>query len=334
MKQRTLGKTGLQVSELGLGGLFVSSYGGDVDEGKRAVRRALELGVNYIDTAPGYHNSEEVLGQALASCPKSMTEGVIITTKVGGRPKPFDPKDKAALIGSVEESLRLLHRDCIDCLLIHEPDRPGQYDWWTDIDKAEGPVMEALAELKSAGKIKWIGLGGTTTSHMAALIRTGKFDAVLTAFNYSLLFREASLDLLPAAKQQNMGVIVGSPLHQGAWTARHDAVLDQQPGPRWLSSTRREQIRTFYRFLDQVGIPLPELAMRFVISNLQIATTLTGSRSVAEVDANVAAVARGPLPRDVLARLDEIAAMVPCRPCEEPISLPLGRGWGGPGVAR
>jgi aryl-alcohol dehydrogenase-like predicted oxidoreductase len=334
MNHRVLGKTNLNVSELGLGGLFVSSYGGDVEEGKRAVRHALELGINYLDTAPGYGNSEEVLGQALAACPKSLTEKLIITTKLGGRPKPFDPKDKAGLLGSVEESLRLLHRDYIDCLLIHEPDRPGQYDWWTNIDTADGPVMEVLAELKASGKIKSIGLGGTTTSHMAALIRTGKFDAVLTAFNYSLLFREATLDLLPAAAEQHMGVIVGSPLQQGTFAARQDAVLDQKPAPRWLATPRREQLRVFFKFVDQTGIALPELAMRFVISNKQISTVLTGSRSVAEVQANADAIAKGPLPADMLKRLDEIAAMVPFRPYEEPFGLPLGRGWGGPGVAR
>src|SRR6266705_2684984 len=129
MRYRTLGRTGLRVSELGLGGLFVSrGGGGDRGEATAAVRRALERGVNYSDTAPAYADSEEVLGIAL----EGVTQPYFLSTKLGGRPQPFDPKDKAGLRRSVEESLRLLGRDYIDILFIHEPDRPGEYAWWTD----------------------------------------------------------------------------------------------------------------------------------------------------------------------------------------------------------
>src|SRR5919202_4510302 len=144
MRYRTLGRTGFQVSELGLGGLFVSRIGGDRAQARAAVRRALELGVNFIDTAPGYADSEEVLGLAL----EGVTQPYYLSTKLGGRPQPFDPKDKSALRRSVEESLRLLKRDHIDVLFIHEPDRPGQYDWWDDWETFDGPVRELLEELK------------------------------------------------------------------------------------------------------------------------------------------------------------------------------------------
>src|SRR6476659_1488552 len=126
MRYRTLGRTGIQVSELGLGGLFVSRIGGDRSQATAAVRRALDLGVNWVDTAPTYADSEEVLGAAL----QGVTQPYYLSTKLGGRPLPFDPKDKVALRRSVEESLRLVRRDHIDLLMIHEPDRPGQYDWW------------------------------------------------------------------------------------------------------------------------------------------------------------------------------------------------------------
>src|SRR5437868_1141440 len=136
MRYRTLGRTGLRVSELGLGGLFVSRVGGSREEAGRAVRRALELGINFVDTAPSYHDSEEVLGLAL----EGASQPYFISTKLGGRPQPFDPKDATALRGSVEESLRLLKRDRVDLLLIHEPDRPGQYDWWEEWESFRGPV--------------------------------------------------------------------------------------------------------------------------------------------------------------------------------------------------
>ncbi|MDQ3812412.1 MAG: aldo/keto reductase, partial [Armatimonadota bacterium] len=151
MQKRNLGKTGLQVSELALGGLFVSRHGSEFEQGKSAIRRALELGVSYIDTAPGYADSEAVIGQAL----EGIETPVILSTKLGGRPQPFEPQNKHCLMRSVEESLRLLKRDSIDILMIHEPDRPGQYDWWADDENYRGPVLEVLEELKQDGVIRY-----------------------------------------------------------------------------------------------------------------------------------------------------------------------------------
>lgn len=80
-----------------------------------------------------------------------------------------------------------MKRDTIDILFVHEPDRPGQYDWWTQPEEVHGPVLEVLDELKKSGVIQATGLGGTAVYEMECLVRTGKFDVVLTAFNYSLL---------------------------------------------------------------------------------------------------------------------------------------------------
>ena len=327
MKTRPLGKTGLQVTELALGGLFVSSYGGEYEQAKAAIDRALELGVNYIDTAPGYGNSEEVLGKAL----EGVKATYVMSTKLGGRPQPFKPQDRDGLLKSVEESLRLLKRDHIDILMIHEPDRPGQYNWWADPVHFDGPVMDVLADLKRQGVIRFIGLGGTTVYELPHIINTGRFDVVLTAFNYSLLWREATLEVLPAAKKQGMGIVVGSPLQQGALARRYDEEVKH--GARWLSSPRRAQYIALYNFLDELGLPLSEVGLRFVISNPDISCTLMGARSRQEVEQNIAAVEKGPLPADVLKRLDEIAAMVPFRPFEEPFGLPFGRDYWGPGIA-
>ena len=331
MRTRTLGRTGLQVSELGLGGLFVSCVGGQPpEESVRAVRRALELGVSCVDTAPTYANSEEVLGIALEDVPQPY----VLSTKLGGRPQPFDPKDKEALRRSFEESLRLLKRDRVDILMIHEPDRPGQWgDWWEDWDSFHGPGREVLEELKQEGLISYTGLGGTTAYELPRIMATGYFDVVLTAFNYSLLWREALIAVLPEARRQGMGVIVGSPLQQGALARRYDEEI--RSGAPWLSPPRREQYRRLYAYVDALGIPLAELGLRMVLSAPQVSTVLMGARSVAEVEENVGAVERGPLPEDVLERLQEIADMVPFRPFEEPFGLPFGsrQRWG-PGTAR
>lgn len=327
MEKRILGRTGLEVSVLGMGGLFVSRVGGrDREEAYRAVRRALELGVNYVDTAPGYADSEEVLGIALEGVPQPYC----ISTKLGGRPQPFDPKDKGALRQSVEESLRLLKRDHIDILMIHEPDRPGQYDWWTDYDKFHGPVRDLLGELKDEKIIRFTGLGGTTPYQLPHIMATGFYDVVLTAFNYSLLWREAEIAVLPEAKRQNMGVVIGSPLQQGALARRYPEV---ETGAQWLSPPRQEQYKRLYAFLDHVEMSLPEASLRMVLSNPNISTILMGARSVEEVEQNVNSIGKGPLSEDILSRLQEIADMVPFRPFEEPFGLPFGRPYKGPGHA-
>ena len=327
MEKRILGRTGLEVSVLGMGGLFVSAVGGrGRDEACEAVHRALELGINYVDTAPTYADSEEVLGLALEGVPQPY----FLSTKLGGRPQPFDAKDKDALRQSVEESLRLLKRDQIDILMIHEPDRPGQYDWWADYDNFYGPVTDLLEELKAEKIIKFTGMGGTTAYLLPHIMATGSYDVVLTAFNYSLLWREATIAILPEAKKQNMGVIIGSPLQQGALARRYSEV---ETGARWLSPPRQEQYKKLYAFLDEIEMSLPEAALRMVVSNPDISIVLTGARSVEEVEQNVSSVEKGVLPADVLSRLQEIADMVPFRPYEEPFGLPFGRPYRGPGHA-
>jgi aryl-alcohol dehydrogenase-like predicted oxidoreductase len=327
MRYRALGKTGLQVSELGMGGLFISSYGAERQEARRAVRRALELGVNYVDTAPGYLDSEEVLGFAL----DGVEQPYILSTKLGGRPQPFDAQDKGALRRSIEDSLRLLKRDHIDILMIHEPDRPGQYDWFPDWERFHGPVCELLSELKAEGVIRFTGLGGTTAYTLPHIIATGEYDVVLTAFNYSLLWQEATIAVLPEAVKQGMGIVIGSPLQQGALARCYTEEVEH--GARWLSPPRRAQFKRLYALVADLGMTLPELALRFVISNPHISTTLTGARSVTEVEQNVRSVEEGPLPQDVRDEIQAIAALVPFRPFEEPFGLPFNRPYKGPGHA-
>jgi aryl-alcohol dehydrogenase-like predicted oxidoreductase len=316
--RNVLGRTGIPVSRLSFGGLFVASFAAQLAEAQAAVHAALDLGINYFDTAPGYGNSEEVLGQAL----KGATQPVIISTKLGGRPEPFNPKDPARLRQSVEESLRLLGRDQIDILMIHEPDRPLQYDWWDDLATVKGPVLDLLLELRREGLVKHLGIGGTTTTELAHLCRSGHFDVVLTAFNYSLLWREAANEVIPAAKAAGMGIVIGSPLQQGALTRRYFETLND-PTVWWLSEARRAQFRQLYALCDETGFSLPELALRFVISHPDIHTVLMGARSAAEVTQNAASITQGPLPADLLKRLDDIAGQIPFRPYGEP----AGIGW-------
>ena len=331
MEKRQLGQTDMQVSHLSLGGLFVSKIGALRAEARRAVHRALELGINTIDTAPGYLDSEEVLG----FCLQGVTQPFYLSTKLGGRPLPFNPKDKGQLTASIQESLRLLQRESVDILYIHEPDRGGQYDWFDSWDSFHGPVCEVLDDLKQKGIIRYTGLGGTTVYQMAHIVEKGGYDVLLTAFNYSLLFREAGEGLIAAAHARGMGVVAGSPLQQGWFSTSYEQIIRTNP-PAWLSAARARQMLRLYDLVRAVGIDLPELALRFVLSNPLIDTVLSGSRSAAEVEANVRAAEAGPLPGAVLAELDAIYAMLPCRPAEEPYGalFAMGAAYHGPGGLR
>ncbi|NMC77821.1 MAG: aldo/keto reductase [Chloroflexi bacterium] len=329
MKENRLGKTDLLVSHLSCGALFVSAYGGTpFEEGKMAVRRALELGMNYIDTAPGYANSEEILGQYL----EGVEQPYYLSTKLGGRPTPFDPRNKDQLFFSFEESLRQLKRPAVDILYIHEPDRPGQWNWFEEWDTFHGPVTEVLEELKQRGLVRYTGLAGTTVYEMARIVEKANYDVLLTAFNYSLLFREAADTLIPAARQKGMGIVAGTPMQQGWFSRVHDDVIAHPPA--WMAPRRVEQLRRLYQLVAECGIPLPEMALRFMLSNPDIDTVLTGVSSAQEADLNVAAMEKGALPGDVLAQIDEIAAMLPYRPWEEPSKIKKRKGYIGAGPLR
>src|SRR5205807_10574975 len=138
-------------------------------------------------------------------------------------------------------------REVIDILFVHEPDRPLQYDSWSDPESAYGPVIDVLDQLKKEGIIRYTGLGGTTMTEMAHLMRSDRFDVVLTAFNYSALFREATHEVIPDAKQRGMGILLGSALQQGGLGRRYDDVVRAKPA--WLSKARQQQFLAFYRFL-------------------------------------------------------------------------------------
>lgn len=327
MEQRRLGRTELKTSVLSIGGLYTSSLAGGVEETTRILRMAVDLGLNAIDTAPAYADSEKTVGAAI----RGIDAPLILTTKLGGRPQPFDPQDIQGLRDSVDTSLRLLGRDHVDILMVHEPDRPQQYPWWTSYNPLAGPALELMDELKSAGKIRYTGLAGTTVTELTSLVQTNHFDVVLTAFNYNALFREAAHSVIPAALQNDMGVVVGSTFGQGFLTRRADTEV--QSKPIWLAESRRRQLLAYYDLLDQSGLAPAELCLRFAIGHPGISTIPIGCKTAEHLQFAVAAAEKGPLPDDVATRLDEIAAMVPHRPFEEPMILPFGKDYFGPGIA-
>lgn len=326
MEKRRLGRTEIEASVLSIGGLYTSSLAGGVEETQKIVRRAVELGINAIDTAPAYADSEATVGRAIAG----LSEPLVITTKLG-RPHPFNARDAAGLHASVNQSLQLLGRDQIDILMIHEPDRPQQYPWWTDYAPLDGPVLEVMDELTKEGKIRYSGLAGTTVTEMDFLVKSNRFDIVLTAFNYNILFREARSTVIESALQRDMGIVLGSAMGQGFLTRRSDEEIAHPP--LWLSRQRAIQFQAYYDLLDQAGIQPHEICLRFAISDPAISTIPIGCKTMQHLESAVTAVNKGPLPNDILERLDEIASMVPYRPFEEPMILPFKKGYTGPGIA-
>ena len=319
MEKRILGRTGLVVGALSLGTAFATRGEEGFDGARNIIFEALELGLNLIDTSADYGDSEAGVGNAM----KEISQPCIISTKLGPRSRDFDPKNKGQLQAIVEESLRLLHRDTIDILMIHEPDRSGQFDWWDDLRTFQGPVFELLRELKEEGIIRFTGLGGTTAYEMVPIIATGFYDIVLTAFNSSMLWREAYIELIPEAKRQNMGILMASPTQQGWLAERYDEQIERA-NSRWLNKPRREQLKLLYKLVDEIGIPIPELSLRWVLTTADASTSvLTGPRNLAQLRQNVDAFRDGVLSNDIMERIDEIAAMVPFRPYEEPFGCPF-----------
>ena len=201
MNYRTFGKTGWEVSEIGMGGSWF--YGRPeegllpVSHGVEMVETALEKGVNYFDTAPlyGKGRSEEVMGVAL----NGVTEPYYLATKVGYFPEPFDYTRDTVLRG-FDESLKRLNRDHVDLLQIHEAEKAG----WDGIF-GTGRALEAMLEIWEQGAATHLGLTGSDLGLMSRVLReTDAFVSVLTFCKYDLVTQEAAAELIPTAAERTL----------------------------------------------------------------------------------------------------------------------------------
>ena len=339
MEQRDLGKTGLRVSALGygagaIGGLMVR---GDPAEQTRAVARALEAGVTYFDTAPSYGDgrSEENLGRALREL--GAWERVVVGTKVR-----VDPADlaqpgagsaaRAAIRRSAEQSLRRLGRDAVDLLQLHNRVSLGQPDPATgtaasggavSLGYAVGEIAEGLRELVRDGLARHLGFTGLgETPALLEAARTGPFETVqayYNALNPSAGHPGASggaqdfAGLIDHAAQSGLGVIAIRVLAAGALglqPARHanagNPGAPLAPGADYDRDLQRA--RTIARLADELGLEGPlELALRFALAKPGLSTALVGYSDLAQLEAALRWVARGPLPPDAVDRVVEIA---------------------------
>jgi len=283
LPRRRLGRTGFQVSPLGLGCAWLSHAGSDA-AAVAAVRRALDAGINYVDTSAGYRDSERLLGLGLQGVPR---DSYYLATKTGTRGQTRDYSGEGTR-HSVELSLQTLGTDHLDVLLIHDP---------TSLEPAFAPgaALDVIRGLKETGKVRAIGLGVRDHALHRQAILTGLFDVSLTYLDYNLFRQSAAETLLPLAQQHDVGVVLGSPLGMGLLGGT-DPALRPDAATRPDITEAREQ----WLWAHEHGVDLIALALQFCLREPRIAVSLNGARSVEEVESSLAAVLT-PIPDSVWA---------------------------------
>lgn len=319
MEHRGLGRTGLRVSQLGfgcgnVGGLMVR---GTPKDREQALARALELGINYFDTAPSYGDglSEQHLGDAV----RALNASVLIGNKFSLWPE--DMSDiRGAVARSLEASLRRLGRESVDLLQLHNNVRRERHGGSVGIRDVMQELVPALVALRDQGKFRFIGitaLGDTEALH--ELIGAGVPDTAQVCYNllnpsadYAVPSRFPAQDfgrLLDLCRAQRVGAIGFRALAGGALSGTPDrhpiAARSVQPistGPDYLTDVRRAQP---FRVLveENHAASLVEAALRFAISSDAMSTVVVGFSSLEHLEVAAAAVARGPLPPSALERL-------------------------------
>jgi aryl-alcohol dehydrogenase-like predicted oxidoreductase len=314
MEYRNLGTTGVQVSPLCLGAMMFGAWGNpDHDESVRIIHRALDAGINFIDTADVYSRgeSEEIVAKALAG---GRREHVVLATKVHGSmgddPNQFG-NSRRWIVQEVENSLRRLKTDWIDLYQIHRPEPD------TDIDETLG----ALSDLIRQGKVRSI---GSSTFPASAIVeaqwtaeRRGRERFTCEQPPYSMLVRGVEADVLPTCRRYGMGVIPWSPL-AGGWLSGRWRKGQEPP-----TSTRADRLPARYdlstpanrrkleaadalaRLAEEAGISLIEMALAFVIRHPAVTSAIIGPRTMEHLESQLKAF-DVTLSDEVLDRIDEI----------------------------
>lgn len=310
MRYRTLGRTGFRVSEIGYGAWGIGGMqwlGGTDDESVMALRRAIELGLNFIDTALAYGNghSEKLVGDVV----RSTGQPIAIATKVPPKNRLWParagiPINEAFpydyIISSTERSLRNLGMETIDLQQLHvwNPEWIGRDEW-----------RRAFEDLKKSGKARALGVSINDHQPDSALelIRTGLIDTVQVIYN--IFDQSPERNLFPLCREFNIGVLARVPLDEGSLTGNITESTRFEPTDfraRYFQGDRKRQVVERVNLLKKdLGdtAPLPEIALRFCLSNPAVSTVIPGMRSRRNVEANCSVSDRGALPADVAATL-------------------------------
>ena len=316
MDQRTLARTGVHVSPLCLGTMMFGAWGEtDHDECVRIIHRALDGGINFIDTADVYARgeSEEIVGKALSG---GRRDNVVLATKFHGT--MGDDTNEAGnsrrwIVREVEASLKRLQTDWIDLYQVH------RWDPWTDHEE----TLAALSDLVTQGKVRYI---GSSTYPAPQIVRAqwvarerGLQRFVCEQPPYSILARGIEADVLPTCLEHGMGVIPWSPLAggwlSGRWrkgagdlTSRRSAMIpDRYDLSIPANQAKLEAADALGRLADETGISLIDMALAFVIRHPAVTAAIIGPRTMEQLESQLGA-ADVVLDSAVLDRIDEIVA--------------------------
>ena len=297
MNYRQLGRTGLQVSEIGLGTVELGlDYGVPVDgehlrppeeRAAHLLNRALDLGVNFIDTARAYGASEEVIGRTL----KGRREEYILASKLAPirEEGQSDRELREQVQASIAESLRMLQTDVIDLLQLHH----------TPVDVVKsGRVLAAAREAQRSGAVRFVGASTYgEEAPLAVLAADGGYDTLQVAYN--LADRTLEEKVLPLAQQQGVGIIVRSVLLRGVLTHRYIYLPNQL-------ADLKSAIARLSSLVGREAGNLPEMAYRFVLANPAVSTALVGTARIEELEAALAFADKGRLPPALVSVIREI----------------------------
>jgi aryl-alcohol dehydrogenase-like predicted oxidoreductase len=312
MNLRPLGRTGVQVSPLCLGTMMFGAWGNtDHDDSARIIHRALDAGINFIDTADVYSagESEEIVGKAL----KGRRDDVVLATKFF-RPMGKDPNmgggSRRWIVRAVEDSLRRLGTDHIDLYQVHRP------DLGVDVEETLG----ALTDLVHQGKVRYIGSSSYTGSQMVEAQWVAR-DRRLERFRteqppYSLLVRGIELDVLPAAQRHGMGILTFSPLTggwlSGSWSQESSPTSPaRQRLPKLYdlslpeNQRKLEAVEQLQQVANEAGLTMIELAIAFVLNHPAVTSAIIGPRTMKQLDSQLPA-AEAVLDAATLDRIDDI----------------------------
>jgi aryl-alcohol dehydrogenase-like predicted oxidoreductase len=311
MNYRKLGRTDLTVSEIGYGAWGIGGkqwQGGRDDESKRALSRAFELGVNLIDTALAYGDghSEELVGDAVRNAPHKIYVATKIPPQNGVWPaSPQTPIGEVFpyrhIITSTEQSLRNLGLEQIDL---------QQFHVWTDSWTSTEEWRRAIEDLARSGKVRYFGISISEHDPDSALkaIRTGMIDAVQVIYN--IFDQTPDPNLFPLCRDLDLGVLARVPLDEGGLTGTISEDTQFEPGEfraSYFRGDRKRQVVEHVTALQQdlAGVEgtLPEIALRFCLSNSVVSTVIPGMRRISTVESSCRAFDAGKLPPEVLEKL-------------------------------
>ena len=303
MKYRTLGKTGFSVSDVGYGAWGIGGalwQGGTDDESVRALHRAIDLGINFIDTALAYGDghSEKLVGRVAREAKKR----IYIATKVPPLNQEWPAKPGVGIekvfpyeyiLRSTETSLQHLKVDTIDLQQLHvwNPEWFHREDW-----------RRAFEELKTSGKVRAVGVSINDHQPDSALelVQSGLIDCVQVIYN--VFDQSPEKNLFPLTQKMNVGVLARVPFDEGSLTGSVTEASVFQPKDfrsEYFREGRKKQVVEHISAIERdLGITrdsLAEIALRFIISHPAVSSTIPGMRTVRNVERNAAVSDKGPL---------------------------------------